>query len=98
MGIDSDDLIALAHPADDIAQSIDFNLVVAQLFHLGFNAHDNALFLAALAGDADHVTEEAAHVGTVAFRSFLDQFKIHVYSLQKILFILMSVGNRHTPP
>ena len=85
VGVDSDDLLALAHPADDVAQSVDLDLVVAQLFHLSLDAHDNALFLTALAGDADHVTEEAAHIGTVALGSFLNEFKIHVYCLQNII-------------
>ena len=63
MGVDGDDLVALAHPADDVAQAVDLHLVVAQLLHLGLDAGHDFLLLAALAGVGDHRPQEAGHVG-----------------------------------
>ena len=81
MGVNGDDLLAVAHPTDDVAELVDLDLVVTELFHLGLDAHDNALFLTALAGDGDHVAKETAHVCTVVLRGFLDCFKIHEITL-----------------
>ena len=82
VGVDGDDLVALAHPADDVAQAVHFHLIVAQLLHLGFDAGDHFLLLAALAGVGDHVPQEAGHVGLVAFGGGFDLLKIHVSDLQ----------------
>ena len=81
MGVDGDDLVALTHPADDVAQAVHFHLIVAQLFHLGLDAGDDLLLLAALAGVGDHIPQEAGHIGAVALGGFLDLLKIHVNAL-----------------
>ena len=75
--VDGDDLLAVAHPADHVAQTVDFHLVKAQLLHLGLDAHDNVLFLAALAGMGDHIPQEPGHLRLVAFRRTLDRIEIH---------------------
>ena len=91
MGVDGDDLVASAHPADDVAELIELDLVIAQLFHLGSDALDDALFLAGLGRDRDHVAEELCHVGTVAFGSLLDSIIIHKRRVPPIyLFIILS--------
>ena len=77
MGVDGDDLVASAHPADDVAELIELDLVIAQLFHLGSDALDDALFLAGLGRNCDHVAEELCHVGSVAFGSLFDSIIIH---------------------
>src|SRR5699024_808441 len=77
VGVDGDDLFALAHPADDVAQAVDFHLVKVQLLHLGLDALDHALLLAALAGDGDHGAQKLRHVFLVAFGGCLDSFIIH---------------------
>ena len=77
VGVDGDDLLALAQPADDVAQLVEFNLVVAQLFQLPGDASDDALLLAGLGGDGDHVPQKADHVLSVSFGSLPDSFKIH---------------------
>ena len=77
MGVDGDDLVPLAHPADYVAQAVHFHLVVAQLFHLGLDAGHNFLFFTALAGVGDHGAEETGHVGSVAFCCLLDCFVVH---------------------
>ena len=41
------------------------------------DAVGDALFLAALAGDGDHITQEAGHIGAVGLCGFLDGFEIH---------------------
>ena len=77
VGVDGDDLVALAHPADDVAQAVDLHLVEAQLLHLGLDAHDDFLLLTALAGVGDHIPQETGHIGLVALCCSLDRFKIH---------------------
>ena len=77
MGVDSNDLVAVAHPADDVAQLVELDLVVAQGLHLFGDALDNALFLAGLGRNGNHVTQELAHSGLVALGSLFDRFKIH---------------------
>ena len=77
VGVDGDDLFALAHPADDVAQAVDLHLVIAQLFHLGLDAHDHFLLLAALAGMRDHVPQEPAHIRLIAPSCFFDRFEVH---------------------
>ena len=77
VGVDGDDFVARAHPADDIAERVDLNLVVAEFFHLFLDAHDNALFLAALAGNGDHIAQKTGHIGAVGLCGFFDGFKIH---------------------
>ena len=91
VGVDGNDLLALAHPADDVAQAVDLDLVIAQLLHLGLDAHDHFLLLAALAGMGDHVPQEPAHVRLIALCRFLDRFEVHnEYPPSKIC----SVGDR----
>src|SRR5699024_1717974 len=77
VGVDGDDLLAVTHPADDVAQAVDLYLVEAQLLHLGLNAHDNFLLLTALAGMGDHSPQKAAHIRLVALCCLLDRLKIH---------------------
>ena len=77
VGIDGDDLLARAHPADDVAKLIDLDPVIAELLQLLLDAHDDALFFAAFTGDGDHVPQETAHVGTIALGRTFDCFKIH---------------------
>src|SRR5699024_10361976 len=77
VGVDGDDLLTLAHPADDVAEAVDLHLVVAQLLHLLGDALDHALLPAALAGNGDHVPQKAGHVRAVALGSLLDRVKFH---------------------
>jgi len=77
VGVDGDDLVAAAHPADDVSELVKLDLVIAQLFHLGGDALDDALFLAGLGRNGDHVAQEFCHIGAVAFGSFLDCIKVH---------------------
>ena len=50
VGVDGDDLVALAHPADDVAQAVDLDLVKAELLHLGLDAGHDLALLAGLGG------------------------------------------------
>ena len=77
VGVDGDDLVARAHPADDVAEFVELDFIVAQLLHFLGNAVGDALFLAALAGDGDHITQKAGHIGAVGLCGFLDGFEIH---------------------
>ena len=77
VGVDGDDLLALAHPADDVAQAVDLDLVEAQPLHLGLDAKDHFLLLAALAGMGDHVPQEPGHLRLVPLRRRLDLLEIH---------------------
>ena len=70
-------LSPVAHPADDVAELVELDLVIAQLLHLLGDALDDALFLAGLGRDGDHVPQELDHSGLVALGSFSDGFKIH---------------------
>ena len=83
MGVDGDDLLALAHPADDVAQAVDLHLVEAQLLHFSFDAQDDFLLLAALAGMGDHIPQKPGHIGLVAFGCRFDRFKIHNFALHQ---------------
>ena len=78
VGVDGNDLIALTHPADHIAQTVHLDFVKAQLFHFGLDAGHNFLFLAAFAGVGDHFPQEAGHVGLVALGGCLDLLIIQI--------------------
>ena len=77
VGVERDDLVARAHPADDVAELVELDLIVAKLLHFLGNAVGDALFLAALAGNGDHVAQETGHVRLIALSSLFDRFKIH---------------------
>ncbi len=47
MGINRDNLLPVAHPADHVAETVDFHLIKGQLFHLLLNAGDDFAFFAA---------------------------------------------------
>ena len=79
VGVNGDDLVAGAHPADNVAKAVDFNLVVAQLFHFSSNSLNNFFFVARLGRNRNHVAEELGHVCFVAFRGFFDGIKINVH-------------------
>ena len=81
VGVEGDDLVAVAHPADDVAQAVDLHLVIAQLLHLRLDAVDNLLLLTALAGVRDHLSQEPGHVGLIALGRRFDRFKIHIADL-----------------
>ena len=78
VGVEGDDLVALTHPADDVAQAVHFHRVIAQLLHLGLDAGHHFLLLAALAGVGDHRPQKAGHIGLVALGCLLDLLVIHV--------------------
>ena len=75
--VDGNDLVAGAHPADDVAELVKLNFIVAELLELFGNALDNALFFAGLGRNGDHIAQELGHVGLVAFSCLLDCFIVH---------------------
>ena len=77
MRVDGNDLVAGAHPADDVAELVKLNFIVAELLELFGNALDNALFFAGLGRNGDHIAQELGHVGLVAFSCLLDCFIVH---------------------
>ena len=77
VGIQGDDLVAGAHPADDIAQLVELHLVIPQAFHFLGDAADHTLLLAGFRGDGDHVPQELGHSGTIVLRGLFDGFEIH---------------------
>ena len=81
VGVDGDDLLAVSHPADDVAQTVHFHLVVAKPLHLRFDAVNNLPLLAALAGMGDHFPQKAGHVRLIILGRSLDRFKIHIITL-----------------
>jgi hypothetical protein len=98
VGVDGDDLVAVSHPANDVAQAVDFNLVVAQLFHFSGNSLDNFFFVARLGRNCNHVSQKPGHVCFVAFGGCLDRNKINVHGftpvkLDKYIFQLDSSGH-----
>ena len=54
VGVDGDDLLAIAHPADDVAETVDLHLVIAQMLHLSLDAVDDLALFAAFTGVRDH--------------------------------------------
>ncbi len=72
MAVNGDNLVATAHPADDITEAIHFHLVKVELFHLGLDAGDDLLLMAALARMGDHGTQEGSDVWLIGFRGFFD--------------------------
>jgi hypothetical protein len=77
VGVDGDDLIAGAHPADHVAETVKADVVVAELREFLGDALDDALFLAGFRGNRDHVAQESGHIVFVGFGCFLDCFVIH---------------------
>ena len=84
MAVDGDDLVALAHPADDVAQLIELNLIIAQRLQLLGDALDDALLLAGLGRNGDHVAQELDHGGLVRLSSVSDGSEIHNVPPQKL--------------
>ena len=76
VGIDGDDLVSLAHPADDISEAVYFYLVIAKLFHLSLDACYYFAFLSAFARMRDHVSQKSADLRSVSFCCFLYGFII----------------------
>ena len=93
VGIDGDDLVAFSHPSDYISETVNLNLVIAELLHLFLDSVDNALLLTAFRGNCNHVSQESGHVGTVFLCSFLDGIKIHLESSR-----FSSLRVTQTPP
>ena len=56
VAVDSDDLVAVAHPADNVAECVYFDLVIAEFFHLGLDAHYDLFLLSALARVRYHIS------------------------------------------
>ena len=75
--VNGNDLVAGAHPADDVAELVELNLVVAELRQLFGDALDNALFLTGLGRNGDHIAQELCHIGFVALGCLLDCFIVH---------------------
>ena len=88
VAVDGDDLVALAHPADDVAQLVELHLVIAQGLQLLGDALDDALFLTRLGRDGDHVPQELDHSGFVRLGGVSDGSKIHNVPPQKFYQIL----------
>ena len=80
VGVDSDDLVAIAYKAHDVAQAVDLDLVIAKALHLGLDASDNLTLLARLRGVRDHSAQEASHISTVGLSSSLDSVEIEFLS------------------
>ena len=76
VAVERDDLFARAHPAERVAFRVDLRLVETERFHFRNGAADDALFLAALARDADEVTQELCHLGKVLFGSSFDLIEV----------------------
>jgi hypothetical protein len=85
VGVDGDDLVAGAHPADHVAEAVEADVLVAELRQLLGDALDDALLLTGLRGNRDHVAQEFDHIGLVGFGCFLDCFVIHTGNLLIIL-------------
>ena len=84
MRVDGDDLFSIAHPADDIAETVYLHLVIAEMLHLRLDAVNNLALLAAFAGVGDHFPQKAGHIRLIAAGRRLDRFKIHVVALRQI--------------
>ena len=72
MGVQRDHARARTDGADDVAHRVDLDRVEADFLHLFLDALDLRAFLAAFAGKADHVAQEAGHVGLVLLGQFAD--------------------------
>ena len=81
VGVDGDDLLAVTHPADDVAETVDLHLVIAQMLHLGLDAVDDLALFAAFTGVRDHFPQKAGHVRLIVLGRSLDRFKIHIITL-----------------
>ena len=80
VGVDGDDLVALAHKAHDVAQAVDLDLVIAKALHLGLDAGNNLTLLAGLRGMANHCAKKTRHISTVGLSSSLDSVEIEFFS------------------
>ena len=77
MAVKGDQTGAVAHVTQGVALGVDLGPVKAQLVHFFDGAADDALLLAALAGDGDQIPQELGHVGQIVLGGLLDLFKIH---------------------
>ena len=78
VGVDSDDLVAGAHPADDVAQAVELNFVVAQLLHLSLDALADSTLFAGLRGMRNHCAQESGHVSLVCLSGSLDLSEVQI--------------------
>lgn len=75
VGIHGDQVRAVADIAQHVAHGVDLDLVKADLLHLLLDAQHDALFIAALARDGDHVAQELTHLGLVLVGLLQHHFK-----------------------
>ena len=75
MPVHGDQPLAMADGADDVAHRVDLDGVEADGLHLLLDALDDLALLAAFAGDAHHVAQEAGHVRLVGLGEFADLFE-----------------------
>ena len=80
VGVDGDDLVAVAHEAHDVAKAVDLYLVEAELLHLGLDAGDDLALLAGLGRVADHGAKERCHILAVVLGGLLDEVVIELLS------------------
>ena len=80
VGVDGDDLVALAHKAHDVAQAVDLDLVIAKVLHLGLDTGNNLALLAGLRGMANHCAKKTRHISTVGLSSVFNCLEIEFLS------------------
>ena len=94
VGVDGDDLLALAHEAHDVTEAVHLDLVEAQLLHLGLDAGDDLALLAGLAGVRDHGAQERRHVLAVGVSRGLDLVEVQVLHVILLARSLRHAGER----
>ena len=80
VAVEDDDLVAVAHISDDVAQAVDLDLVKAQLLHLGLDASHDLALLAGLGRVRDHGAQKRGHVLAVALGGVLDELVVQFLS------------------
>ena len=75
VGIHGDQVRAVANIAQHVAHGVDLDLVKADFFHFLLDAQHDALFIAALTRDGDHVAQELSHLGLVLVGLLQHHFK-----------------------
>lgn len=70
----------MADVSQNVAHRVDLDFIETDFLHFLFDAMDNPFFIAAFAGNGDHVAQETRHVFFVVVCFFKNQFKRNVLS------------------
>jgi hypothetical protein len=78
MGVHGNQMLPVSDGAQDVAHGIDFRFIESHPLQFFFDPLDNRLFLAAFAGQVDHVAQKSGHVGLVTLGQLLNLCRVYL--------------------